>query len=415
MIKKCLVFTIVLFVSLSFFGISKAACPTSSDCSAYNIECGFLNSSFLCDAYSGWCGCPGVNCGGCGAGEVCDGNTGTCKTDCPTKSDCWIYDLECGWIDPGSMSSSWSGCSGFSCGSCGSNETCSSFTCAINCPDSSDCSSYGIECGVVDPGISGCSNVDCGGCGSGEVCSANKCCPVEYGYIEKNYVCTDSNGTKTTVDTQKIGSSSCAKVNCNNEECLCLNASNYCHDTYFADSCESQNACEGTKDPGCTQSNLYCSSNTYYNGCEDCAGTKPCNGIYCESPTYSCSSSNVWTQSSSLLINTCIDSTNNCNYVTVGTPGKGAGCWDEEHCGTATCKNSYDYEYCNGAEIWAKTMGYEDICRSNSLGCGENFKECHDYWVEDCKAGYTCKVTGVDTFGYDDAECIPKSSTWTEV
>lgn len=137
-------------------------------------------------------------------------------------------------------------------------------------------------------------------------------------------------------------------------------------------------------------------------------GTKTCSGTMCSTPAYSCSTANVWSKYSNWLTNTC--SSGNCSYqiTTVG------GCNSSQDCGTATCQNSYDYEYCNNSEIRAKTMGYDDICRSDSSGCGTSLRECNDYFIEECQPGYICRITGVDPAGRDDAECIPKSSSWTE-
>jgi hypothetical protein len=83
-----------------------------------------------------------------------------------------------------------------------------------------------------------------------------------------------------------------------------------------------------------------------------------------------------------------------------------------ESCDTArqTCADGLLKSRCIDASTLESYKEYnEGTCSVSTGACLESTKEC-DSVEEICESGYTCKATGTDT-----ADCVPKSSSWTEV
>lgn len=81
-------------------------------------------------------------------------------------------------------------------------------------------------------------------------------------------------------------------------------------------------------------------------------------------------------------------------------------------CGVDECQNGPGdtvYEYCIGDDIYGR---YRQVLRGCSVGgCYENNAFCTSHGpLEECESGYTCQQ--IDTY---NAECVPKSSNWTEI
>jgi len=91
------------------------------------------------------------------------------------------------------------------------------------------------------------------------------------------------------------------------------------------------------------------------------------------------------------------------------------GDYKEEECGNDECfagDPNEEYEYCQDGNIWHK---YRKILRGCGVieggnGCYENDSYCNEDLKKACEVGYTCKA--VDS---RNAECVSKSTTWTEI
>jgi hypothetical protein len=167
----------------------------------------------------------------------------------------------------------------------------------------------------------------------------------------------------------------------------------------------------------CSSSSDYCSGVKYSNSCgvaDACTGTKTCSGTRCTTPSYSCSASNFWVKNSSLQARLCSGYPAACPWVTIGT----AGCYDDEPCGTATCKNPCTYKLCSSdeKEVLERTKGTTETCTA-SAGCGTTPNpQCNpDTVFETCETGYVCKPVSGTTCGETNVDCVPKSSSWSEV
>jgi hypothetical protein len=147
-------------------------------------------------------------------------------------------------------------------------------------------------------------------------------------------------------------------------------------------------------------------SGGYVNG--SCSVTN-CSGGYCSSPTYSCTTgTNQYNIYSDWWSNLC--SAGNCGYsMTIANY-----CGTSLSCGTETCTgNGIWKERCKNGDIWKYQYGKDDSCSPSVAGCDlDYYHECPgtETEVEKCAVGYTCSVIGTD-----DAECVVKAATWTEI
>jgi hypothetical protein len=176
-------------------------------------------------------------------------------------------------------------------------------------------------------------------------------------------------------------------------------------------------SCSGTVGV-CSSSSSYCSGVKYSDSCgtvNACTGTKTCSGTQCTTPSYSCSASNFWVKNSSLQARLCSGYPAACPWVTIGT----AGCYDDEDCGTATCKNPCTYKLCSSdeKEVLERTKGTTETCTASAVGCGTTPNpQCNpDTVFETCETGYVCKPVSGTTCGETNVDCVPKSSSWSEV
>jgi|GEM_PF-4429059 len=136
-------------------------------------------------------------------------------------------------------------------------------------------------------------------------------------------------------------------------------------------------------------------------------GTKTCKSSYCDyssAPLLYCSNNDVravydfWVNQG-CNVSTCLGdwSWNSC------------GDYKYDECGNDTCDtNGADHEYCKDGDVWAKYDGTSQGCAGES--CYNNHVYCNHYEKDPCKVGYACKV--IDN---ENAECVPKSATWTEI
>jgi hypothetical protein len=176
--------------------------------------------------------------------------------------------------------------------------------------------------------------------------------------------------------------SSCKSITITVNSCVCSESSNnYCSGTLYNDSC-GNSVCPGS-----------------YLGCP---------GLTCSDPTYQCNNGE-WTMNSDCTSYSCSNSPlATCNLVNL--PGFYS---DNEDCGTATCERPRTVTLCHEGNVHEQTRGYEDTCSPNPTNpCGEKLVDCSlisEDPVEECETGYICKEINPD-----NAECVPKSATWSE-
>jgi hypothetical protein len=167
--------------------------------------------------------------------------------------------------------------------------------------------------------------------------------------------------------------------------------------------------------------NNYCSGDYVCSG--RCKGNR--YGTYsCTSPgycdySYSCSinsggwSRGTWTQTGDWWSDAC--SSGACGFVlSISNAGL---CYDDQNCGTDDCASPCTYEYCaSDTEVRWRTEGDRETCTASTTGCGTTFNSnCDDGHVENCEAGYVCKPISGTTCGKTNVDCVPKSSSWSEV
>ena len=141
----------------------------------------------------------------------------------------------------------------------------------------------------------------------------------------------------------------------------------------------------------------------------EATGTKNCSGDYCNtsaSPHLYCQSNDVYGvynywNATGCSVGSCLGSWiwNSC------------GTFKSQECGVDECKAGdpdEEYEYCQDGDVWHK---YTKILRGCGVGaCYANSSYCGQAEDESCEAGYTCKA--IDS---RNAECVPKSTGWTEI
>jgi hypothetical protein len=258
--------------------------------------------------------------------------------------------------------------SGYKCNS--STGSCYYVSSGADYSSSSTCSSH---CSAPAPTCT----ASCGSWSSWSSCSATYCGTT--GTKSRSRTCTRSD-CSTYTDTDS--------TSCSGTVGVCSSSSSYCSGVKYSDSCGTANAC---------------------------TGTKTCSGTRCTTPSYSCSASNFWVKNSSLQARLCSGYPAACPWVTIGT----AGCYDDEPCGTATCKNPCTYKLCSSdeKEVLERTKGTTETCTASAVGCGTTPNpQCNpDTVFETCETGYVCKPVSGTTCGETNVDCVPKSSSWSEV
>jgi hypothetical protein len=197
----------------------------------------------------------------------------------------------------------------------------------------------------------------------------------------------------------------------------CNAKTSYCSGEKFADSCGNVNACTGTKTDGhcCIVSSWSPATSTVCSGksfpqISNCGTTQTAWGSFnCSLPGYSTFN---YSCSANTLTTTQRFYTYPCVSGACGSPTLASQNSVNESCDTSrqTCADGLLKSRCIDASTLESYKEYnEGTCSVSSGACLESTKEC-DSVEEICESGYTCKATGTDT-----ADCVPKSSSWTEV
>jgi hypothetical protein len=198
--------------------------------------------------------------------------------------------------------------------------------------------------------------------------------------------CTASKKCEYTCKSgyKKVGSSCVA--------CTCGNTEAYCDGAKYSDSCGVANACEGTK---------------------TCTPAERCVGM-----TYTCSASGVYQTRGSYEQVVC--SSGACPFTAYSWLDYSM-CGDDDPCRVETCGDSCEYNYCSDdTTIKRRTVGTDYDCYPGvSGGClNEESTSCPpETTPETCEVGYVCKeVPGIQSCrSMPEVDCVPKSSSWSEV
>jgi hypothetical protein len=143
-----------------------------------------------------------------------------------------------------------------------------------------------------------------------------------------------------------------------------------------------------------------------------CQGKKQCAG-FCTNiltgvnPFYECDNGGLKSYYK-YCYPVCNKSDNTCGCVYEGKCGI-----ESEFCGDDKCDiDDEACQFCDGSKIRVKHIGQESSCSEAYGNCFSNEVTCQfqEDPVINCPVGYTCKMKGECR-----AECVPKSSKWTEV
>ena len=174
--------------------------------------------------------------------------------------------------------------------------------------------------------------------------------------------------------------------------------------------CNTQPCCTDT----CSSLGYSCGTHTICGVATNCGS---CYGDRCRNVTYTCSSSNVYQERGDYQKNVCSGSS--CAYTYQSWLDYICDGVDQD-CGTATCKNPCEYEYCaSPTEVAKVTEGTRETCIPGSTGgCGTELNSnCYGTTtsIKTCEQGEVCaEIAGSQCNGHSEVDCVPKATTWTE-